>query len=72
MTQDTGPRESGEPTPAAPDVAPDGAVDLSLEGLDDLPLAEHVARFTAVHDALRARLDTPAQHDRDRGPGADD
>ena len=28
-----------------------------LEGLDDLPVAEHVERFTAVHDALRARLD---------------
>lgn len=25
-------------------------------GLDELPVAEHVARFEAVHDGLRARL----------------
>lgn len=28
----------------------------ALDGLDDLPPAEHVARFEAVHDALRAHL----------------
>ncbi|ACZ30370.1 hypothetical protein Xcel_1339 [Xylanimonas cellulosilytica DSM 15894] len=27
-----------------------------LDDLDELPVAEHVARFEAVHDALRARL----------------
>ena len=28
----------------------------TLDGLDDLPPADHVARFEAVHDALRAHL----------------
>ena len=28
-----------------------------LEGLDDLPLSDHVAAFEATHDALRARLE---------------
>ncbi|GAB2474638.1 hypothetical protein GCM10027063_14420 [Promicromonospora xylanilytica] len=28
----------------------------ALDGLDDLPPAEHVARFEAVHDTLRAHL----------------
>jgi hypothetical protein len=28
-----------------------------LEGLDQLPVHEHVARFEAVHDALAARLE---------------
>lgn len=28
----------------------------TLDGLDELPPAEHVARFEAVHDALRAHL----------------
>jgi hypothetical protein len=28
----------------------------ALADLDELPVAEHVARFEAVHDALRARL----------------
>jgi hypothetical protein len=27
-----------------------------LQDLDELPVAEHVARFTAVHDALTAAL----------------
>lgn len=27
-----------------------------LADLDELPVADHVARFEAVHDALRARL----------------
>ncbi|WP_402466235.1 hypothetical protein [Isoptericola aurantiacus] len=37
-----------------------------LAGLDELPVAEHVGRFEAVHDRLRARLD---QDDTD-GAGA--
>ncbi|CAM3829228.1 hypothetical protein [Isoptericola cucumis] len=75
MTQDTGPREAqgDEPTPEpAPDAGPDGAADVSLEGLDDLPLTEHVARFSAVHDALRDRLDNPVREGTDASPGADD
>lgn len=35
---------------------PDAGVRHALDGLDDLPPAEHVARFEAVHDALRAHL----------------
>lgn len=27
-----------------------------LRGLDDLPTAEHVARFTAIHNSLTAAL----------------
>ncbi|HEV6953731.1 MAG TPA: hypothetical protein VKY86_10850 [Promicromonospora sp.] len=37
----------------------DDAVRRALDGLDglaDLPTAEHVGRFEAVHDALRAHL----------------
>ncbi|MDO8144726.1 MULTISPECIES: hypothetical protein [Isoptericola] len=30
-----------------------------LDGLDDLPTTEHPARFEAVHEHLRARLDDP-------------
>lgn len=29
----------------------------ALEGLEDLPLSDHVAAFEAVHEALRARLE---------------
>lgn len=39
--------------------APDSAVAEAMAGLDDLdelPSAEHVTRFTAVHDALAAAL----------------
>ncbi|MFE7405717.1 hypothetical protein [Isoptericola sp. NPDC057559] len=28
-----------------------------LDGLDEVPVGEHVERFARVHDALRARLD---------------
>lgn len=38
---------------------PDRGMADALEGLqdlDELPVAEHVARFTAVHDALTAAL----------------
>lgn len=52
MTQDAG--------APGPGTAADGAqpsVTDSLAGLDDLPVGAHVARFTAVHDTLRARLD---------------
>lgn len=34
-----------------------GAPLAPLEGLDDLPLGDHVAAFEATHDALRARLE---------------
>ena len=50
-----------------PDTGPDTAVG-ELEGLDDLPVAEHVQRFTAVHDALRARLDDGQDDAPDAGP----
>ncbi|GAB2477102.1 hypothetical protein [Xylanimonas ulmi] len=50
MSQDgSGTRvEAGGPDAVAP-------ADL-LADLDDLPVSEHVARFEAVHDTLRARL----------------
>jgi hypothetical protein len=39
-------------------VGPDtGAPLAALEGLDDLPLSDHVAAFEAAHDALRTRLE---------------
>jgi hypothetical protein len=41
--------------PADPEAGIGHALD-ALDGLDDLPPAEHVARFEAVHDALRAHL----------------
>jgi hypothetical protein len=41
--------------PADPDAGVRRALG-ALDGLDDLPPAEHVARFEAVHDALRAHL----------------
>lgn len=46
------------PLPGPP---PDGAQAISfamagLDGLDDLPVAEHVARFDAVHVALTEAL----------------
>lgn len=68
MTQDSATPGAATPgdTPAAdpdtaavltPDEAPaPGALD-GLDGLDDLPVGEHVERFTHVHDVLRARLD---------------
>lgn len=40
---------------------PVGAIDSAVAGLDalnDLPLAEHVGRFDAVHAALNAALST--------------
>ncbi|MFC8597092.1 hypothetical protein [Isoptericola sp. NPDC057191] len=42
-----------------------------LEGLDDIPVGEHVERFARVHDFLRARLDgEPEPGERgDAGPG---
>jgi hypothetical protein len=54
------PPRPGPPVPTAPRAtAPvaDAALEL-VEGLDVLPVAEHVARFEAVHDALRARLES--------------
>ena len=41
--------------PADPDAGVRHALD-ALDELDDLPPAEHVARFEVVHDALRAHL----------------
>jgi len=48
----TGPADPG---PADPDMGIRTALG-ALDGLDDLPPADHVARFEAVHDALRAHL----------------
>lgn len=51
------------PRPAPPRAAAPGAgraeVDAAvaaLAGLDELPVADHVARFTALHEALTAAL----------------
>ncbi|MFD6137130.1 hypothetical protein [Isoptericola sp. NPDC060257] len=59
--------------PGGPGTGPVSGAD-ELEGLDDLPLAEHVERFTAVHDVLRARLDgapgTGPDGVQDEGPDA--
>lgn len=41
--------------PADPEAGVRHALD-ALDGLDHLPPADHVARFEAVHDALRAHL----------------
>jgi hypothetical protein len=41
--------------PLAPGDADRADLD-ALVGLDDLPVGDHVARFEAVHDALRVRL----------------
>mgnify|MGYP000209319920 CR=1 FL=1 len=62
MTQDptgTGPVPSGPGSEALSD----------LRGLADLPVVEHAARFDAVHDRLRARLD---QDDETLSPEAGD
>lgn len=53
-----------EPTDGPTDEATDGptgspavdAVLASLEGLDERPVAEHVAVFEAAHEALRGAL----------------
>lgn len=59
--------ERPRPVPTAPASRPAGRpADHGvgdLEGLDDLPVAEHVERFTRVHDALRARLDGTPEPD---------
>lgn len=49
--------ETGEPSAAPTDLETGvrRALD-ALDGLDDLPPADHVARFEAVHDALRTQL----------------
>ncbi|MFF2453637.1 hypothetical protein [Isoptericola sp. NPDC058082] len=65
---------AARPTPRPPrapgaDTGPRTGVD-ELEGLDDLPVAEHVERFAAVHDALRARLDGAPDAGQDDGPAA--
>ncbi|MFI2102696.1 hypothetical protein ACH436_05350 [Isoptericola sp. NPDC019693] len=49
--------QAPRPVPTAPRDPGSGAGIDDLDGLDDLPVAEHVERFTRVHDALRARLD---------------
>jgi hypothetical protein len=59
MSQDA---EAPGPARAEVEHAPDTVAE-SLTGLADLPVEEHVARFAAVHDRLRARLegqDSPA------------
>lgn len=61
MASPTG--SSGENLPESPEeFAPTGhaGVDAALEalsGFDDLPLAEHVNAYQAVHDDLRLALD---------------
>ena len=49
--------ETGElsASPTDPETGVRRALD-TLDGLDDLPPADHVARFEVVHDALRAQL----------------
>ncbi|NOV99717.1 hypothetical protein [Isoptericola chiayiensis] len=62
MTQDptgTRPAPSGRESEVVSD----------LRDLADLPVAEHAARFDAVHDRLRARLD---QDDETTSPEAGD
>jgi hypothetical protein len=48
------PRDGGEPVATGNAVVDE--VLGSLEGLEDLPVAEHVAVFEAAHEALRATL----------------
>jgi hypothetical protein len=55
------PSETEDPSsgPADPDTGIRHALD-TLDGLDDLPLADHVASFEQVHDELRAHLNGDA------------
>ncbi|WP_125776669.1 hypothetical protein [Antribacter gilvus] len=56
MTQETpGAVTPAVLAPADPESAVRDALGL-LDGLEDVPPADHVARFEAVHDALRAQL----------------
>jgi hypothetical protein len=50
-------------TPQDPTVAIDTAV-AGTDGLDTIPLAEHVARFDAVHAALNDALSSIDRIDR--------
>jgi hypothetical protein len=55
----TEPVEQAEPVHAEPETTGDEAVDAvvaSLRGLDDLPVAEHVAVFERAHESLRQVL----------------
>ena len=52
------PQQEDTPRPGPPSTATDqidGAL-AGLDGLSDLPVAEHVARFDAVHSALTNAL----------------
>lgn len=77
MTQDQATPGATPPEPDADGAgARDGGADplAGLEGLDDVPVGEHVERFTRAHDALRARLDGspddgPAEGGTAAGPG---
>ena len=71
MTQDSAtPGAAGPGDSPAADPTPDAAPALDrLDGLDDLPVGEHVERFTHVHDVLRARLDGREEQG-DTGPDA--
>jgi len=54
-------------TDLAPATAGTGPL-AGLDGLDRLPVSEHVERFAQVHDVLRARLDgEPEPGERDGG-----
>jgi hypothetical protein len=48
--------------PRASESVPDDPL-APLDGIDDLPTAEHVGRFEAVHDRLREQLDPLATDD---------
>jgi hypothetical protein len=45
-----------EPSPPARSATGIGDALAGLDGLDELPTAEHVVRLRAVHDALTAAL----------------
>jgi hypothetical protein len=54
------PPRPGPPRAVVPEAAAPADADAlaPLDGLDALPVAEHVDRFETVHDALRARLES--------------
>ncbi|MCK0115937.1 hypothetical protein BCE75_11939 [Isoptericola sp. CG 20/1183] len=56
MSQDAEASHASAPDRPEPPLAP-------LDGLEEIPTDEHVARFEAVHDRLRARLDDGPAHE---------
>lgn len=55
--------EDAEPSSAPPMTHGSSAPLEPLDGLDELPTGEHVARYEAVHERLRARLDDAVDDD---------